>query len=133
MATAVKRYIDESWFSIDERTFNRLDEDWDHNVSEVAIAIAGIAREAREFKIGITVDPKWCWFTCAGGAYSKRFTKMTLVYVANSSKPKHRHSTGNMEIAQIEKFKYDDRCLNVADGGETPSGGSPHFCYVVSN
>ena len=68
--------MDDAWFSIDDRTFNRLDEDWDHNVSEVAIAIAGIAREAREFKIGIAVDPKWRWFECAGGAYSKRFTKI---------------------------------------------------------
>ena len=128
----VTSYMDDAWFSIDDRMFNDLNEDWDHNVSGVAIAINDIAIEAREFKIGICVDPKWRWFVCAGGAYSKSFTKMTLVYVANSSKPKDRRSTGNMEIAQIEKFKSYVNCANRAPGGEMPSNGSPHFCYVVS-
>ena len=101
----------------------------------MAAAITSIALGSRQFKIGICLDPKWRWFVCAGGAYSKSFTKMTLVYVAKSSKPKHSESTGNMEIAQIEKFRYPryPNCLNEAPGGEMPSDGSPHFCYVVSN
>mgnify|MGYP000594685715 CR=1 FL=1 len=129
----VTHYMDDAWFSIADRIFDNLSEDWDRSVSAVATAIKDIAIEAREFKIGICVDPKWRWFVCAGGEYSKRFTKMTLVYVAKSSKPHNRESTGNMEIAQIEKFKCYQHCLNEAPGGEMPSDGSPHFCYVVSN
>ena len=129
----VTHYMDDAWFSTADRTFNDLNEDWEHNVSTVATAIKSIALGSRQFKIGICLDPKWRWFVCAGGAYSKSFTKMTLVYVAKSSKPKHRESTGNMEITQIEKFKDYGNCLNRAPGGEMPSNGSPHFCYVVSN
>ena len=129
----VTYYMNDAWFSTADRIFDNLSEDWDRNVSLVATAIKDIAIEAREFKIGICLDPKWRWFVCAGGAYSKSFTKMTLVYVAKSSKPKDRESTGNMEIAQIQKFKSYLNCLNEAPGGEMPSDGSPHFCYVVSN
>ena len=130
----VTHYMDDAWFSIADRTFDDLSEDWDHNVSGVATAIKSIAIEAREFKIGICVDPKWRWFVCAGGAHSRSFTKMTLVSVANSSKPNDRQSTGNMEKTQISRFKgmCGDKCMNKAPGGEGASDGSPHFCYVVS-
>ena len=127
----VTHYMNDEWFSTAD--FNDLSEDWERNVSTVARAINSIALGSRQFKIGICRDPKWRWFVCDGGKYSKNFTKMTIVYAAKSSKPKHSESTGNMEIAQIEKFKSDDNCLNKADGGEMPSDGSPHFCYVVSN
>jgi hypothetical protein len=131
----VTHYKDDAWFSTADKTFNDLSEDWERNVSTVARAIESIALNSNQFKIGICLDPKWRWFVCAKGWYSKNFTKMTLVYSAPSSKPKHSESTGNMEIAQIEKFNtpcYPNR-LNKAPGGEMPSDGSPHFCYVVSN
>ena len=127
----VRYYMNDEWFSTAD--FNDLSEDWERNVSTVARAINSIALGSRQFKIGICRDPKWRWFVCNGGKYSKQFTKMTIVYVAKSSKPKHSESTGNMEIAQIAKFKDYDNCLNRAPGGEMPSDGSPHFCYVVSN
>ena len=133
VAKVITHYMNAAWLETADKTFEDLGDDWERNVSTVHTAIESIALNSNQFKIGICVDPKWRWFVCANGWYSKHFTKMTLVYVARSSKPKHSESTGNMEIAQIEKFKYDDRCLNVADGGETRSGGSPHFCYVVSN
>ena len=127
----VRYYMNDEWFSTAD--FNDLSEDWERNVSTVARAINSIALGSRQFKIGICRDPKWRWFVCHGGKYSKNFTKMAIVYAAKSSKPKHSESTGNMEIAQIAKFKDYDNCLNRAPGGEMPSDGSPHFCYVVSN
>ena len=129
----VRYYMNDEWFSTAD--FNDLSEDWERNVSTVERAVKSIALGSMEFKIGICRDPKWRWFVCNGGKYSKQFTKMTIVYVAKSSKPKHSESTGNMEIAQISKFKNESypHCLNEAPGGEMPSDGSPHFCYVVSN
>ena len=131
----VTHYMKDAWFSTADKTFDDLSEDWERNVSTVARAINSIALGSRQFKIGICRDPKWRWFVCNGGAYSKQFTKMTLVYVAPSSKPEHSESTGNMERAQISKFKNESypHCENIAPGGEMPSDGSPHFCYVVSN
>ena len=129
----VRYYMDDEWFSTADKTINDLSEDWERNVSTVARAINSIALGSIQFKIGICRDPKWRWFVCNGGKYSKNFTKMTIVYAAKSSKPKHSESTGNMEIAQIEKFKCYQHCLNEAPGGEMPSDGSPHFCYVVSS
>jgi hypothetical protein len=129
----VRYYMDDEWFSIADKTIHDLSEDWERNVSTVERAVKSIALGSMEFKIGICRDPKWRWFVCDGGKYSKNFTKMTIVYAAKSSKPKHSESTGNMEIAQIAKFKDYDNCLNRAPGGEMPSDGSPHFCYVVSN
>ena len=133
VAKEVLYYMDDEWFSTADKTMKDLSEDWERNVSTVARAINSIALGSRQFKIGICRDPKWRWFVCDGGKYSKNFTKMTIVYAAKSSKPKHSESTGNMEIAQIAKFKDYDNCLNRAPGGEMPSDGSPHFCYVVSN
>ena len=128
-------YMNAAWFATADKTFDDLGDDWERNVSTVARAIESIALNSNQFKIGICLDPKWRWFVCAKGYYSKHFTKMTLVYAAPSSKPKHSESTGNMEKAQIEKFNTPcyPNCLNKAPGGEMPSDGSPHFCYVVSN
>jgi hypothetical protein len=132
VAKVVTSYMDDAWFSMDEGpTLDRLGEDWDRNVSAVTTAITGIAREAQLFKIGITEDPKHRWFVCDNGNYSNTFTKMTVVYVATSSKKLHHQSTGNMERTQISKFKTDEKCMNKAPGGEGASDGSPHFCYVV--
>ena len=115
--------------------FNRLGSDWDFNVSACGDAIATIADNARQFIIGITVHPRWRFFECAGGKYSKMFEKMVLIYAANTSKPWRPESTGCMEILQIARFQasHSGQCLNIAKGADKPSDGSPHFLYVCWN
>jgi len=59
---------------------------------------------------------------------------MTMVYVPTSAKKLHHQSTGNMEKAQISRFKgmCGDKCMNKALGGNGASDDPPHVCYVVS-
>ena len=84
VAKEVRYYMDDEWFSTADKTINDLSEDWERNVSTVARAINSIALGSRQFKIGICRDPKWRWFVCNGGKYSKEFTKMTIVILVNS-------------------------------------------------
>ena len=43
-----------------------------------------------------------------------------------------RHvSTGAMEPELIKHVREFPECQNSAPGGESPSDGSPHFCYIV--
>jgi hypothetical protein len=128
-------YIDESWIGVgNSLSCLWLGRDWDRNVQICSNDISVIASSALEFKIGICRDPRWRFFECARGEYAKRFTKMILIYVADCSKKHLANSSGKMERAQIAIFR--DRysgCLNVGDGGEGASPGSPHFMYVVWN
>ena len=123
---------DKEWFETSACLHN-LGPHWEQNCDVVTAAIQSIVSSSTEFKIGITLDPRWRFWECAGGDYSKRFRKMTIVYAAPFSKAFKLHSTGMMEKDQIAKFKYYSGCLNVAPGGEGASAGSPHFLYVVSN
>jgi hypothetical protein len=129
---AVKTYIDQGWFCIHD-CINHLCPVWEGNCDVVTNAIRSIASTCTEFKIGITLDPRWRFFECAGGEYVKRFRKMTIVYVSTCSNKFRLHSTGMMERHQIAIFKEQTGCLNAAPGGEGASKGSPHFMYVVSN
>ena len=130
-ADAVIEYYTE-WFETSASLLN-LGPHWEQNCDVVTGAIEYIVSTSNEFKIGITCDPHWRFFVCAGGEYSKRFCTMTIVYVAPFSKPYKLHSTGMMEIDQIDKFKHYMGCLNTGRGGEGASSGSPHFVYVVIN
>ena len=40
-------------------------------------------------------------------------------------------STGAMERLLVDKFRHLPECIKRQAGGECPSNGSPHFCYVV--
>ena len=123
---------DDDWFEYSD-CLNYLRPPWEQNCELVTDAIQSIVSSGTEFKIGITLDPRWRFFTCAFGEYSKKFSKMTIVYTAPFSKGWKLHSTGMMETVQIAKFKSYTGCLNIKPGGEGASAGSPHFLYVVSN
>lgn len=57
---------------------------------------------------------------------------MVLLYAAPTSKPKVPYSTGAFEKMLIREFARVDGCINRRGaGGECPSNGSPHFCYVI--
>ena len=128
----IDTYKDDDWFEYSD-CLNYLRPHWEQNCELVTDTIQSIVSSGTEFKIGITLDPRWRFFTCAFGEYSKKFSKMTIVYTAPFSKGWKLHSTGMMETVQIAKFKSYTGCLNIKPGGEGASAGSPHFLYVVSN
>jgi hypothetical protein len=128
----IESYMEDDWFDQSD-CLNFLKPPWEQNCELVTDAIQSIVSRCTEFKIGITLDPRYRFFRCAFGEYSKRFSNMTIVYTAPFSRPHKLHSTGMMETIQIAKFKSRTGCLNVAPGGEGASAGSPHFLYVVSN
>ena len=90
---------------------------------------------ARFFKIGICGDPWARWFVIADGEYSKRFTRLIVVYAAPAAHKSIAGSSGQMEVALIRHFKSiaDERCLNIGEGGEGVSKNTPppHFTYFV--
>lgn len=118
------------WFDLHD-SVDRLTPSWEDNVEMVTNVVRSIVSSSTEFKIGITLDPRWRFFQCANGDYEKKFRRMTIVYVAPVSNPYRLHSTGMMEKALIAVFKGTRGCLNIADGGEGASKGSPHFLYIV--
>jgi hypothetical protein len=82
------------------------------------------------FYVGITEDPV-LRFTepCEGNmlSHSDRYASMTIVQEALSSR--ETAATEREVIARCEvEFPY--RCNNVASGGQSASGGSPHYVYV---
>ena len=97
------------------------------------------------FKIGITENPWLRWHnTSFGYAWeADDWNCMFLLYCAPTSKHKvlvtdspatkalKLTSTGAMEIQLVEHFQEYPECKNTGRGGECPSGGSPHFTYVV--
>ena len=97
------------------------------------------------FKIGITENPWLRWHnTSFGYAWeADDWNCMFLLYCAPTSKHKvlvtdspatkalKLTSTGAMEIRLVEHFQEYPECKNTGRGGECPSGGSPHFTYVV--
>ena len=100
-----------------------------------------------QYKIGITECPLHRWYNDDHGyahATENVWSAMHIVYIAPTSKWK-RHivdtpeslalkmaSTGAMERALIREFKGTQGCINVADGGDCPSTGSPHLVYVIT-
>ena len=126
-------YMYDDWFEWG-RSLDMLGRCWEDNVAICSNLILSIVNAASEFKIGITVDPKWRYFECGNGAYSRQFTKMTIVYAAQNSKKAIQDSSGMMEVELIAKFRFKyPGCLNKSIGGEGASAGSPHFTYIVHN
>ena len=88
-----------------------------------------------QFKIGITESPYARWMNSDFGYILDKkepWLFMSLLYAHRSSKPHHRESTGNFEKDLIKMFAWDQNCINrIGGGGDCPSSGTPHFCYVV--
>ena len=112
-----------------------ITDDVENNKRLVINAIVTAVSSASRFKIGITGDPRWRFHHCNHGAYAKEFARMTLLYASPWSNQHIALSTGAMERAAIAHFHaiFDERCLNIAKGGEGASKVSPHFLYVVSD
>ena len=104
-----------------------LTSSFERNVRVCTNAVNAIINNCNEFKIGITVNAIARW-----KLYGGKFTRMYILYFATSSKPWHEGSTGKMEQRLIHIFRNKSGCLNTGDGGECPSFGSPHLCYVVT-
>ena len=97
-----------------------------------------------EIKIGITDNPFVRWVNRGHGYERAGWTMMYLLYAAPTSKVRvdpldsesrrrlKMESTGAMETELINRFHHYPQCINRAGGGgDCPSNGSPHFCYVV--
>ena len=41
------------------------------------------------------------------------------------------YTTASLEVRLLSDFLHVFTCENNSPGGESASGGSPHFCYVV--
>ncbi len=81
------------------------------------------------------MDKNICWDFMAvlyTAPTSKRdIIKMSL---APHVKKLTQASTGTMETVLIQIFEEQPNCINgKGGGGDCPSGGSPHFCYVVAS
>ena len=129
------------WF--DQQVLDLLDHsDWQGCVKSILsyIAMNVNSGSCRIFKVGITENPslRWKLYLREGG-----WTIMSVVYAAPISKwsikrfeppllkKLRRVSTGAMERELIKHVCDLPECQNSAPGGERPSDGSPHFCYIV--
>ena len=125
---------------------------WEHLSdfkSSLEFAIDAIAQNAHnwyKFKIGITENVSRRWHDSKMGyknATEVCWEYLAVLYTAPTSKCKinawdsdevaslKRASTGLMETLLIKNFSELPNCLNKAAGGDCPSDGSPHFCYVA--
>ena len=103
-----------------------------------------------KFKIGITENLYRRWHdSCFGYKNDKSvcWHYMAVLYTAPTSKPDtskmclapqvkklRQASTGTMETLLIQVFGELPGCINKKGaGGDCPSEGSPHFCYVVAS
>ena len=88
-----------------------------------------------EFKIGICESPFRRWNDKGMGyqhCKKKPWAGMALLYTSPKSKGDYLESTGNWEIAMINRWSKHPKCLNREGGGcDCPSNGSPHFGYVT--
>ena len=103
-----------------------------------------------KFKIGITENPYRRWHDSGFGYRSNKsvcWDYMAVLYTAPTSKrdtgklclaPQLKRlkqaSTGTLETLMIHIFEELPNCINrKGGGGDCPSEGSPHFCYVVAS
>ena len=85
------------------------------------------------FYVGITEDPVRRWLERHGDdgrdrAHCEKYIEMRIIHVAKSSR-----ETGTLETQLIEEWNRSRPFLieNArGTGGERPSAGSPHYCYV---
>lgn len=117
------------WFSL-APSLQRMTTCFETNVNLCSNAISALTLDCTEFKLGITVCPK---------NRMKLYTRcldawdfMHIIYIAPTSKPWHPESTGKMERRQVVRFRGTRGCLNLCDGGDCPSFGSPHYFYCVT-
>ena len=117
------------WFSL-APSLQRMTTCFETNVNLCSNAISALTLDCTEFKLGITVCPK---------TRMKLYTRcldawdfMHIIYIAPTSKPWHPESTGKMERRQVVRFRGTRGCLNLCDGGDCPSFGSPHYFYCVT-
>ena len=96
--------------------------------SDFQAAYHSIARRIRviasgsAFYIGITENPANRWASC----HARRYDFMEILAEAPTSR-----TTSALERQLLLNFGAEFLCENISGGGETASGGSPHFCYVV--
>ena len=130
------------WF--DRRVLDLLDlSDWQCCVNSILSYITATvdSGSCRIFKVGITEHPsrRWKKYCREEG----KWITMSVVYVAPISKwfirpfepppleKLKRVSTGTMERELIKHVRDLPECQNNGPGGESPSDGTPHFCYIV--
>ena len=91
------------------------------------------ARQPAAFYVGITEDPVRRWLERHGDdgrelAHCEKYIEMRVIWVAKSSR-----ETGRLEMQLIDEWNRS-RPLLIENargtGGERPSAGSPHYCYV---
>ena len=91
------------------------------------------ARQPAAFYVGITEDPVRRWLERHGDdgrelAHCEKYIEMRVIWVAKSSR-----ETGRLEMQLIDEWNRS-RSLLIENargtGGERPSAGSPHYCYV---
>ena len=105
--------------------------------------LSNVVGQCEYFKIGITENPYQRWVRSDCGYQHSGWSFMYVLYVAPTSKWKlhaldsektralKSTSTGSMERFLVDKFRHLPECINRQPGGDCPSNGSPHFCYVV--
>ena len=118
----------EGWFT----DASLVDRDFQISVNAASEYIRGeVCPACSDFKIGITENPYVRWHDDEFGYGPAGWIGMTLLYYAPFSSALRHGSTGSMERALIVIFRDDDKCKNIAKGGEGASRSSPHFTYVV--
>ena len=135
------------WFD-DKLSMLSLDS-WDESVQLATNFIATNFNSWWKFKIGITENPFVRWNNSGFGykhekeimwdyfavIYCAPTSKVTAAKFASEGKKELiRTSTGSMDNLLIGRFADLPNCINrVGGGGDCPSYGSPHFCYVVAS
>ena len=131
------------WFSSEPLEFLDLT-DFDKCASDAErFILSNVVGQYEYFKIGITENPYQRWVRSDCGYERSGWNFMYVLYVAPTSKWKlepmdsektkalKSTSTGAMERLLVDRFMTFPDCINRQPGGECPSNGSPHFCYVV--
>ena len=77
---------------------------------------------SQAFYVGVTEDPIRRW-----RGHASRFSDMAVLIEAPSSE-----STGALERRIIEEWRSSALCLNIGQGGESLTRGSPHYLYVCT-
>ena len=96
-----------------------VEDGWSH----ASRCITKLVRAGVTFYIGITEDPprRWSEHIVAG-----LWNYMDVLVVAPTSRV-----TGELEKRLIRQFRRGLGCTNSGSGNERPSGGQPHYLYVL--
>ena len=88
----------------------------------VSLRIRHIIATGWAFYIGITENPGLRW----ANEHAHRWDFLEILAEAPTS-----YTTASLEVRLLSDFLHVFTCENNSPGGESASGGSPHFCYVV--